>query len=108
MTPLPLSAAAHRLSLASCWILVACFGLIVLDLATEQPGRWHLIPRAAEPIVTWAPLVVAAVALGLVAAAAILREPDALRMRTWFGCSAVAFLYGSAAAWQHYLPSYVY
>jgi hypothetical protein len=99
---------ARGATLASCWVLLGCLAAAALDIWSATPGMWHLLPRAADPVLLWAPLAVALAALGLTIAAAARREPNALRLRTWFAAAAIAGFYFFAAIWLYFHPLVLY
>jgi hypothetical protein len=108
MGPAAVTRFARGATLVSCWVLVGCVVLAGLDIWLATPGVWHLVPRAAESLLLWAPLAAAALALWLTSAAALRREPDALRLRTWLGAAIIAAFYAFVAIWNHFRPMVVY
>jgi hypothetical protein len=84
---------ARLITVASCWALVLSLTLVSLDIATNEPGRWELIPRWADTPILLAPLVVAFGALVFTAIAALRREPEAYRLKTWLASCLIVVFY---------------
>ena|SRR5579862_7384102 len=98
---------ARSAALVSCWVLVGCLGLAALDIWLGTPGV-PFLPRSADSLLLWAPLAAAILALLLTAAAAIRREPNALRLRTWLAAATIALFYVFVSVWNHFRPMVVY
>ncbi len=94
MAVVPIARLARLSTLAACWVLLLSLVAVVLDIATAEPGRWSLIPHWAEMPILLAPLVVAVGALLSTVVAALRRESEAYRPRTWLASCLIVMFYG--------------
>jgi hypothetical protein len=104
MVTLTASKLARRTTLAACLTLALSLAAVALDIATTEPGRWHLIPRWAESLVLLAPLVLSLGALLFAAVAAQRREPESLRPGRWLPCGLIVFFYVLFFVWSSAHP----
>ena len=100
--------AARLVNRTSCWLFIFCFVSAAVDIATAQPGRWHLIPNFVEPLLVWSPLCAAVLALTFAIAASVRRERGALRREMWVVSAVITFFYATVYVWYQLLPMRVY
>lgn len=108
MGEMPLGHAARLVNRTSCWLFILCFVSAAVDIATAEPGRWHLIPNFAEPLLIWSPLFAAVLALTFAIAASVRGERGALRRETWLVSAVITFFYATVYVWYQFFPMRVY
>jgi hypothetical protein len=95
---------ARLLNLAASWLLAIVVALAVVDIATSEPCRWHLIPGFAQPLLTFAPLLVAVLSLAFTSAASLKGEVGATRLKQWLTSALIALLYVFVFVWNLIFP----
>lgn len=100
--------AARLVNRTSCWLFILCFVSAAVDIATAQPGRWHLIPNFVEPILIWSPLFAAVLALTFASAGSVRGEQEALRRETWLVSAVITFFCATVYVWNQCFPMRVY
>jgi hypothetical protein len=99
---------ASILSNVSGVALLIVIALAAIDISFSVPGVSHPIPRQAEPLMLWGPLIVSVLALLFTMVGLLRRESAAAKRSTWFIGAAISFLYAFVAVWNYFYPMRVY
>jgi hypothetical protein len=100
--------AARLVNRTSCWLFILCFVSAAVDIATAQPGRWHLIPNFVEPLLIWSPIFAAVLALTFAISASVRGERGAFRRETWLVSAVITLFYATVYVLNQLFPMRVY
>ena len=89
---------------AAGYTLLLSLVLLVLGWVLSLREASLSLPYLVDEFALWAPLVASATALSIALIAALRREPQAFRIRTWFASGLIAGFYAFVAIWLHLYP----